>query len=642
MARCRPWSQRAMPSVPGERRRPRRTAPVTVEMRGGVYRLDAPFVLEPKDSGSSERPVVYRAFQQERPVLSGGRLLTGFHQHGPLWECAISEVKSGRWYFRQLFADGQRCPPARSPNGGYYRIAGFLPGRREAGYKDVPNKSGFIFSDAEIQDWPRLHDVNIILMHSWETSIHPLQSVDPLSHEVRFTAPLKEWWSLGYWEKSQRYYLENAREFLDQPGEWYLNRQTGVLSYFPRPGERLDATEIVAPRLQELVRFAGDPEGGRPVHHVTLQGLEFRDSDWELSPQGNSSTQAAVEVPAVIMADGADDCVIDHCTVAHIGTYGIWFRHGCHDCRLTNNRLFDLGAGGIRIGETKMARTDAAESRGNLLENNEIFDGGRVYAAGVGIWVAQSSHNRIAHNEVHDLLYSGISIGWNWNDQTNRCHHNIIEWNHVHDLVNGVLSDAGAIYTLGASPGSVIRNNVFHDIWPYDHPPFGWGIYLDATCSGYLVESNIVYNTRSGGLMFNNGGHAHVIRNNIFAASTDLALWPYWHTDTNVFRRNIVYLTQGKLFTPNAKSSLQERLAAHQPLGIWDNNLYWRPGGADQLDFLGHTFSEWQALGLDQHSKIADPRFVDAAHFDFRLRPDSPAFDLGFHALHPSRAGLIR
>jgi hypothetical protein len=109
--------------------------------------------------------------------------------------------------------------------------------------------------------------------------------------------------------------------------------------------------------------------------------------------------------------------------------------------------------------------------------------------------------------KVHDLYYTGISIGWNWGLERNRTSKNVIEFNHVHDLGQGVLSDSGLIYCLGVSPGSVIRNNVFHDLWPCSAPALGWGIYLDAHCGNYLVESNLVYNTLSGGLMFNNGGH---------------------------------------------------------------------------------------------------------------------------------------
>jgi Right handed beta helix region/GH141 insertion domain len=613
---------------------------VTVHIRGGTYRLSSPWVLAPEDSGTASAPVAYVAEPGQHPAFSGGRVLTGFHRHGRLWQCVIPEVKAGRWYFRELFVDGERRRRARSPNRGFYRVAGLLPGHRDAHGKEVPDKSGFIFKPGDLQPWHDLRDVNVILMHSWETSIHPIESVDTVSHIVRFTAPLKEWWTIGYWEKAQRYYIENTFAALDQPGEWYLDRATGVLSYYPEPGEQFGKLKIVAPTLTELVRFAGDPDAGRFVDWVTLRGLTFEDADWKLSPRGNSSTQAAVEVPAAIMADGARHCVIDSCRIAHTGIYGLWLRRGCKDCRVQRTRLWDLGAGGIRVGETQMAKRDAAESSGNRIDNNLLFDGGHVYAAGVGIWVAQSSHNVISHNEIHDFLYTGISVGWNWNDATNRCHDNVIAFNHVHHLLKGVLSDGGAIYCLGASPGSVICNNLLHDVWPYARPPFGWGIYLDATCSGYRVESNVVYHTRSGGLMFNNGGHQHVIQNNIFALSADYEIWPYWERRPNTFRRNIVYFTQGELFVPFGERSLKERLAARESLGIWDDNLYWDTAGPDRLRFFRHDWAAWRRLGLDRHSRIGDPAFVGVTAADFRLRPGSPALRMGFKPIDVSTVGL--
>ena len=287
-----------------------------------------------------------------------------------------------------------------------------------------------------------------------------------------------------------------------------------------------------------------------------------------------------------------------------------------------------------------MANADQAESSGNLVDNNHVFDGGHVYPAGVGIWVAQSSHNIISHNEIHDLLYSGMSIGWNWDDAPNRCHHNIIERNHVHHVMQRVLSDGGAIYTLGASTGSVIRNNLFHDVWPYQQPPIGWGIYLDATTSGYLVENNVVYHTLSGGLMYNNGGHENVIRNNIFALSANQMLWPCWEKRPNAFRRNIVYLTQGDLMIPFAERWLKDRIAGKEPLGLWDENLYWHTGGSDCLRFFRHELPQWQAMGLDRRSLVADPKFVNPQQCDFRLQADSPALTLGFQPIDANAVGL--
>ena len=554
----------------------------------------------------------------------------------------IPEVKNGQWYFCQLFVNGQRRQRARSPNTGYYRVAERLPGPPDAQGQPFA-RDKFVFAPGDLAPFERIRDVNLVLMHSWETSIHPLQSVDVDARTVQFAEPLKEWWCIGYWEPQQRYYVENAREMLDQPGEWYLNRETGVLSYWPLPGETLAAAEIVAPRATELVRFAGRPDEGRCVEHVTLRGLTLHHSDWVPDPRSNSSTQAAVEVPAAVMADGARHCTIEDCEVAHVGNYGLWLRRGCTDCQVRRNRLFDLGAGGIRVGEANMAPTDAAESSRNQVDNNHIFDGGHVYAAGIGVWVAQSSYNRVSNNDIHDLDYTGISIGWNWDNAPNRTHHNVIERNHVHHLGRGVLSDAGIIYCLGVSPGSVIRNNVFHDMWPYSQPSFGWGIYLDATCGGYLVENNLVYNTMSGGLMYNNGGHEHVIQNNIFAMSANHALWPCMEKRPSTFRRNIVYLTQGDLLIPLGERSLDERLAGGEPLGEWNKNLYWHAQGPDRLRFYRRDFAQWQALGLDRDSLIADPKFVDPERRDFQLTADSPAFGFGLSTLeHPGGRTLRR
>ena len=623
-----------------ELRKRERSQSATIFVREGTYRLTEPLLLKPEDSGTAAAPVRFAAYPGERPVLSGGRRIDGWRE-GPdgLWQVELPAVKAEQWYFRQLFIDGKRRMRARSPNAGYHRIAELIPGPPDARSKPIA-RDRFIFKPGDIAAWKNLHDVNVVLMHSWETSIHPIDSVDTATHTVRFAAPLKEWWSIGYWEAAQRYYVENAFELLDQPGEWYLDRGTGVLSYRPLPGERIDRIHAVAPVLGELIRLAGNADEGKFIRNVTFSGLTFHHADWTLAPTGNSSTQAAVNVPAVITADGALDCAVERCEVAHIGTYGIWFRRGCKDCRIQQNRLFDLGAGGIRVGEANMPPNDQTETSRTLVDNNHIFDGGHVYAAGIGVWLAQSSHNRISHNDIHDMLYSGISVGWNWGLEKNRTHHNLIERNHVHDLVHGTLSDAGLIYCLGVSPGSVIRNNVFHDIWPYSKPALGWGIYLDAKCGNYLVENNLVYNTLSGGLMFNNGGHEHVFRNNIFAMSTNQALWPYSERRPSTFRHNIVYLTQGDLLIPYGERSLNERISAGEPLGDWNDNLYWHTAGADRLRFYRNSFSAWQKLGLDRNSVIADPRFKDPAQRDFQLEPDSPALALGFSPLDVGDVGL--
>lgn len=168
----------------------------------------------------------------------------------------------------------------------------------------------------------------------------------------------------------------------------------------------------------------------------------------------------------------------------------------------------------------------------------------------------------------------------------------------------------------------------------------GWGIYLDATTSGYLVENNVVYHTLSGGLMYNNGGHENVIRNNIFALSANQTLWPCWEKRPNTFQRNIIYLTQGDLMIPFAERWLRDRIAGKQSLGVWDENLYWHTGGSDRLRFFRHDLRQWQAMGLDRRSLVADPKFVNPQQCDFRLQADSPALTLRFQPIDATDAGL--
>jgi hypothetical protein len=623
---------RAQQALRSLRRDGRFPGPVTIRIRG-THRLTQPLVLTPEDSGSAATPVTFTGYPDEKPLLSGGRLLTGWRPgEDGRWHVEIPEARDAGWPFRQLFVNGSRRRPARAPNQGYYRIAQLLPGPPIPNSKPIA-RDRFFFTPGDLQPWQRLEDVQVVLMHSWETSIHPLRTIDTQTNIVEFAAPMREWWSIGHWEAQPRYYVENAFELLDDPGQWYLNQATGVLSYQPLADERLESIEAIAPVLTELVRLDGDPDQSRFVDHVSLRGLRLQHADWVLAPQGNSSTQAAVTVPAAVMATGARHCVLKDCEIAHVGTYGVWFGRGCKYNRIEQNHLHDLGAGGIRIGEPQMADNGQAEASHNLVTNNYIHDGGHVYAAGVGLWLAQSSHNIISHNEIHSFDYSGISVGWNWNDAPNRTHHNTIEYNHVHHVIRGVLSDAGGIYTLGVQPGTVIRNNVFHDIWPYmGNPAMAWGIYFDQGSSGMLAENNIVYHTLTGGLM-NTGSSSITVRNNIFAHSAWQAVWR-WHFQKeppSVVERNIFYLTQGELFHHDGGRTDNR---SH-----WDHNLYWRTDG-QPLEFYGESFSEWQARGIDQNSLVADPRFVDPDRFDFRLQPDSPARKLGFVPIDTSSVGL--
>lgn len=603
--------------------------PVTMRIRG-VHRLRQPIVFTPEDSGTEDSPVVYASYPGQRAVLSGGRRISGWRKtEDGVFAADVPEVKAGEWYFRQLFVNGRRAQRARSPNEGYYHVPALVEAKPGARWNEGVDR--FHFEPGDIEPWNDLNNVEVVVFHSWNTSRVRIASVDTQEHIVTFTGPTV--FRPLAWDPDQRYYVENARELQDAPGEWYLDGQTGTLYYRPCEGEDMESAEVIAPVLTEFVRFDGDPDAGRFVERVQLKGLSFQHADWNLPDKGYGDPQAAVTIPAVISGKGARWCAVENCEVTHIGNYGIWFSRGCKNNRIVRNHVWDMGAGGIRIGEPNMAESDVCESSRNLISNNYIHDGGSVYAGAIGFWLAQSSHNEISHNEIHSLNYSGMSIGWNWSEAPNRTHHNRIENNHIHHVVRGVLSDAGGIYTLGTQTGSVIRNNLFHDIFPYmGRPPMAWGIYMDQGSNGHLIENNIVYNTLTGGIM-NTGLPENVIRNNVFAFSARHAAWRYrWTREpSTIFERNIFYLTQGDLFNQDA--------GADDERSKWDNNLFWRTDGQAML-FYGDDFEQWQARGMDRNSLVADPRFVAPDRCDFRLRPDSPALKLGVKSIDTSQIGL--
>ena len=231
--------------------------PVTVSFGDGVYWMAEPLVLEPGDSGTADGPTVYVAQENKRPVLSGGRLISGWKvQAGGVWSTRIPDVTTGRWVFQQLWVNGQRRVRARSPNEGYYRMVAKGPSAKDAAGKLVPRDStSFLFANDDIRPWTDIKDAQVVVFHSWETSRLRIANVDVAQRRVDFTGP--SCWAFEYWEKKQRYYVENVREALDSPGEWYMDCSTGTLEYLPMPGEDMNKAEVVAPRLTSLVELHG-------------------------------------------------------------------------------------------------------------------------------------------------------------------------------------------------------------------------------------------------------------------------------------------------------------------------------------------------------------------------------------------------
>jgi parallel beta-helix repeat protein len=576
-------------------------------------------------------------------VLSGGRAIHGWNEVAvggrKLWSMNIPAVRDGKWYFRELWINGGRRQRARSPNDGFYRIAALPDLDVSKPYQNGQRR--FVYTPGEIKAWDNLADAEIVTLHFWVSTRTGIASVDESKNLVNLTESSGMRLTDGFGKQPQlaRYYVENAFELLDAPGEWYLDRKTGNLFYMPVPGEEMARAETVAPVLEQLLSLEGDPRAGRLVEHLTFRGLTFEHAEWWLpagGATGKYQQQGSTEVPAAIRVYGARDCSFEHCTVAHASTYGIHFSRGCERDRIVHSELYDLGAGGIKIGESDREGKVAPDEKGIVhdlpieethdleITDNHIHDNGKTFHQALGIFVGQCYNIHIAHNDIHDLYKNAISVGWTWHFGKSLARGNTIEWNHVHDIGKNWFNDGGGIYTLGIQPGTVIRYNLVHDIGSVVYG--GHGIYLDQASSNIVVEKNITYNTTGGGFD-QNFGHDNTVRNNIFALGKTAQVEPSGGMagvtpDMNslVFERNILYWTPEQHLLRNKWRDINV---------VMRRNLYWQTDGGE-VRFGQETWAAWQARGMDEGSLVADPGFADAARGDFRLKPDTPALKIGF------------
>ena len=599
--------------------------PVGIYVRGGVYALSAPLVLLPEDSGTPESPITYASYPSEEVILSGGRVITGWKKapspaagqssRPELWTAEVPGVKEGEWYFHQLFVNGERRQRARAPNSGFYRADGqFLPG----------NPSRFKFRPGDIHAaWAEEGDVDVVGLEKWAEFRLPLTAVDAATNTATLAAARQEFGD----DKDARYWVENAADALEAPGEWRLDRRAGTLSYLAMPGEDVSRAQFTASFLSQLIRLEGNEGSNDLVHDIILRGLTFAHTDWQLPAKGYADMQAAFDIPAAVELRCARHCRIERCTFAHLGQYALEIHHGSKDVEVLESEMTDLGAGGVKIGDPEIPKETAQTTSGIVVSNNYIHNLGIVYPAAVGLWIGQSSGNTVSHNEIADTYYTAISLGWTWGYGPTAAHHNRIEFNSLHNLGRGLLSDMGCIYSLGVQPGTVERNNLCHDVTRYEYG--GWGLYTDEGSSQILLENNIVYRTQDGGF-HQHYGRENIVRNNIFALGEEAQLRRTREEAHRsfTFERNIVYWEKGKLLD-GAWTNGQF---------LFDYNLYWQAGG-QPIEFGKNSMAEWQQRGQDAHSLAADPLFADPAHGDFTLEPGSPAAKIGFQPIDMGEIG---
>lgn len=598
----------------------------------GEYFMFQPLTLSVADGGTERSPLVFKAEEGKKVIFSGGVKISGFEKvNERLWRGFIPQVAYYNNYFEQLYVNGKRAVRAKSPNDGFYRVNNVTETVLEKGEGrspelavqkvDLDPADTLSFSTFSNNDF---QDALMIFYHNWDNTRKRVTGFSSQSSSVYLAGEgMKPWNPIN---NKSRYLVENFRAALDAPGEWFLDR-TGYLYYVPNEGETLENTDFVVPVLKEFIIIQGDPLSGKRIEHIHFENLVFEVAAYHTPAGGNEPAQAAAPVDAVITLDFAGNIEFRNCEIAHTGTYGFWFRQACSNCLVDQCYIHDLGAGGVKIGETLIRQKQDEITNHITINNNIIRDGGHVFPCAVGIIIFNASDNKLTHNDISDLRYTGISAGWVWGYAPSPSKRNQIEFNHIHHLGWGELCDMGGVYTLGASEGTAVSNNVVHHVYSFDYG--GWGLYTDEGSFGITMENNLVYLCKNSGF-HQHYGKENIIRNNIFAFNirSQLQATRIEEHRSLSFTNNIIYFDKGTLLSSNwNKFNL-----------FTDYNCYWDTR-TKNIDF-NKSFVEWKKEGKDLHSVIADPLFINPEAFDFRFKGFSVTRKIKFKPFDYSLAGV--
>lgn len=493
------------------------TGDIRVVLADGVYSRSAPFELEESgtvhDSGTNGYDVIYAAAAGATPTISGGVAVTGWSTYG---SSGLYRANVGTSFdTKQLYVNGVRATLARSelwPTGFSVSTSASTPTITTTN----PAYTG-------MSTWLNPSRIGVVGQDVWKMFECPVASISGgtltmqnpcFTNAVTQDAPDYSWHTVAY--------IENALELLDESGEWYYDRTGGYMYYKPRTGESMSTANVIAPRLESVVSAQG--AAGHPLHNIVLEGIEFAHTTWmqPLEAQGMASRQANVifetngstvslaNIPAAVTFRHTHDVSVTSSSFHQLGATGLMFVDGSHNNVVSWNTFSDISGGAVHIGDIdNEASTDTSldgpMAIDNEISNNVVTNTGVDYWQTVGIFGGYNDSLVVRNNEINDLPYTGISIGWGWNfwayqTATPWAKDNVVARNQVWDVTKKV-SDGAGIYLLGHAPGSQVTENYVFNI---HHMSWTHGLYFDNGTSASIADDNVVQNISGYFLFINN------------------------------------------------------------------------------------------------------------------------------------------
>ena len=509
---------------------------ITIYMEGGTYAFYEPVFIRPEDSGTKESPTIIRSVGDEKVILSGGISIKGWKKQGKVWVADVPVFNGRPLDFRQLWVNGKKAVRARD-------VEDFEKMNRIC---SVDEKNEILYVPAV--SIRRLIDnkgnlkakyAEMVLHQMWCVANLRIRSVEVQgdSAAIRFHQPESRIQFEHPWPRpmvttdghNSAFYLTNARELQDVPGEWYHDIDARKIYYYPREGEKMQEAEVIVPAVETLVRVEGTLD--RPVCHIRFEKITFSYTTWmRPSEKGHVPLQAGMYLTdgyridpkmqrnylnhpldnqgwlgrpaAAVRVVAARQIDFERCRFEHLGSTGLDYEEAVQGGVVRGCLFRDIAGNGLLVGSFSPAAhethlpynpADRREVCTQQQINNCYFtEIGNEDWGCLAIAAGYVGDVNIEHNEISEVPYSGISLGWGWTQTVNCMRNNRVHANLIHHYAKHMYDVAG-IYTLGSQPKSYVTENCVHSIYKpgYVHDPNHWFyLYTDEGSSFITVRDN--------------------------------------------------------------------------------------------------------------------------------------------------------
>lgn len=509
---------------------------ITIYMEGGTYAFHEPVFIRPEDSGTKESPTIIRSVGDEKVILSGGISINGWKKQGKVWVADVPVFNGRPLDFRQLWVNGKKAVRARDVEDfeKMNRICS-VDEKNEILYVPVVSIRRLIDNKGNL----KAKYAEMVLHQMWCVANLRIRSVEVQgdSAAIRFHQPESRIQFEHPWPRpmvttdghNSAFYLTNARELQDVPGEWYHDIDARKVYYYPREGEKMQEAEVIVPAVETLVRVEGTLD--RPVCHIRFEKITFSYTTWmRPSEKGHVPLQAGMYLTdgyridpkmqrnylnhpldnqgwlgrpaAAVRVVAAKQIDFERCRFEHLGSNGLDYEEAVQGGVVRGCLFRDIAGNGLLVGSFSPAAHethlpyDPADRREVCTQqhiNNCYFtEIGNEDWGCLAIAAGYVGDVNIEHNEISEVPYSGISLGWGWTQTVNCMRNNRVHANLIHHYAKHMYDVAG-IYTLGSQPKSYVTENCVHSIYKpgYVHDPNHWFyLYTDEGSSFITVRDN--------------------------------------------------------------------------------------------------------------------------------------------------------